>query len=156
MDLTFKPYSESELLMMGLLEAGNYKFRIIEAKAGQSKSSGAPMITLKLNIIHQDQNYEVMDYLLSNNKQMLFKLRHCCECTGLMDKWEAGNLSARDFLNKQGYALVGVRKGTLKNDGTYFQDSNSIEDYIKPGEHDKIEAKIEADKPFVDSDDLPF
>lgn len=120
MSLSFQPQSEEEVL--NLSPAGIYDFTVINAVDSISKKSGNPMITLTVSIFDiTGKEKTITDFILA---AFMKKIRHFCETTGLMDKFNLGSLSASDCINKTGKLnlIVEEYNGRLKN---------SVEDYIK-------------------------
>ncbi len=151
--MNFPPKTEEEIQAMGLIEEGTYPFEVLEAKDSKSKS-GNEMIELKLRIWDNlGRERQCFDYLL---EAMAFKLRHFCEAVGLLDKYNAGTLLASDCLSRCGKLELVVQPGKQKPDGSYYQDKNSVKDYVKP-EGGAVTASTEAakDSDFKD-DDVPF
>jgi len=117
--------SEDELARSSsLLEEGVYPFEVISASETISKT-GNEMIKIKLNVFGQNgQQAHVLDYLL---EKLAFKLRHFCEVTGLLPKYDNGSLSELDCEGKQGWLKLKVEPAT----GGYSA-KNSVADYVNP------------------------
>lgn len=151
--MRFKPQTEQEIQAMSLIEAGTYPFEVLEAEDTKSKS-GNEMIKVKLRIWdNMGRERMVFDYLL---EAMAFKLRHFCDATGLLDKYEAGSLQASDLLSRNGKLELEVEVGKAKPDGSgNYPDKNRVGDYVKSdGAVSKPVAKA-GEPDFID-DDLPF
>lgn len=119
--MNFQPKSEDEL--QSLLKEDTYEFEVIDAKEKPSKSSGADMIELKLAIwVGEKIRCYLFDYLMES---VAFKLRHCCDACGLLDKYQSGSLDAAMFIGRTGKAKIIIQKD--KN-GKY-PDKNTIKDY---------------------------
>ena len=128
MALSFNPKSEDEIkadaAKRGPWPKGNYDFEVVNY-ANEISSKGNPMIKLALRVFHPDGTTRmVFDYLLP---AMEFKLRHACECMGLMQQYESGELDAEDFDGRNGKLALNIRKGTGD-----FPDQNVVADYLKP------------------------
>lgn len=122
--MKFNPMSEDELNRASLLEEGVYPFEVIAASDEISKA-GNEMIKLKLAVFGpNDQQAHIYDYLM---EKIAFKLRHFCEVTGLLAKYEAGSLSELDCEGKSGFVKIKVEPA---NGG--YSAKNSVADYIKP------------------------
>lgn len=152
MSLSFQPQTEEEVL--NLLPAGIYDFVVKEAIDTYSKASGNPMIKLSLELVDASGKERVMtDFILT---AFMKKIKHFCDATNLIDKYNSGTLSAEDCIGKTGKLnlIVEEYKSNLKN---------SVEDYIKnSGNQPKnslyraiTETQPPAASSFVD-DDLPF
>lgn len=125
------PRSVQEIESMGLMAPGFYSFVVKDAENCVSKT-GNDMIKLTLSV--QDANgfkHTLFDYLLQKGKQMEFKLRHFCEHTGLMDKYNAGELLAADCVDKAGVCEIVLQPGADKYDGTKYPDKNAVKDYME-------------------------
>jgi len=124
--MRFSPLSEDELARASLLEPGVYPFEVISASEELSKA-GNEMIRVKLNVFGPDgQNVHVFDYLM---EKLQYKLRHFCEATGLLQKYEAGTLSEVDCEGKTGFVKIKIDPAN----GSYSA-KNSVQDYVKPGD----------------------
>lgn len=126
--MKFTPKSEEEIAAMGLISAGFYEFTVLDAEDMISKT-GNDMIKLTLRV--KDSNgimHTLFDYLL---EKMAFKLRHFCENSGLLSKYEAGELTAADCIDKKGIAEIIVQPGQEKHDGSKYPDKNAVKDYTK-------------------------
>lgn len=147
--MKFQPKSEEEIKSMGLIDEGTYPFEVLEAKESKSKS-GNDMIEMKLKIWdHQGRERICFDYLL---EAMAYKLRHFCEAANILDKYEAGQLTALDCVGKQGYLELTIQAGKQKPDGGYYPDKNSVKDYLK----EKPSAESGAPVDDFEQDSIPF
>lgn len=149
--MRFTPKSEEELQVGSLMDEGTYQYQVIDAKESISKA-GHDMVELKLMFWDASGRERLMfDYLL---EAMGHKLRHFCESHGMLDKYNAGQLTAADCWNKQGKAEVIVQPGKPNPNGGMYPSRNSVKDYVVGvvGEPAPI-------KPTVKDDfdtDLPF
>ncbi|CEG60979.1 DUF669 domain-containing protein [Legionella micdadei] len=142
--MRFTPKTEEELQLMTLLEPGIYQFQVSTATNEMSKS-GNEMIKLTLNIWDKDGRLHfIYDYLL---EAMGYKLRHFCETTGLIDKYDHGEINVTDCINRQGYVELAIQEGKLKDNGERYPSRNSVKDYIK-------KSKVESANDL--NDDIPF
>lgn len=124
--MKFKPCTEQELAERKLWAKGTYDFEIPDAFETLSKSSGNPMIELKVRIFKPDGSSRVIsDYLLEKTGD---KLRHAAEACGLLDKYNLGSLSNTDFQGKRGKLKLGIEKDKTHE----YPDKNVVLDYI-PG-----------------------
>lgn len=119
------PRTEEEIKIMKLLPDGDYNFNIIESSDKVSKS-GNEMVHIVLNIEHNNKFYLIHDYLLEND-MMLFKIRHCCEGLGLIDKYNSGEISASDFIGKKGK----VRLMSKSDKNGIYDTKNVVKDYLE-------------------------
>lgn len=131
---------DAEKSRRSLLEAGTYDFAVVDANASMSNSNpkyhdpskpSNPMITLVLTVWGKDgREITIKDYLVSTEK-MNWKIIHFCEAVGLMNEYESGKFNESYCLGKIGKLILGVQKGKQKDDGSYFDDTNNVKDYIK-------------------------
>lgn len=123
-------------------------FEVMEARDETSKA-GNEMIHLKLHVFH-GQGYKILDdYLLD---AMEAKLRHFCEATGLLSRYEAGQLKALDCVSRCGKVIVRVKKADKD-----YPAKNEVRDYVV---EDSARAEPPAPDPAPAKEDedsaLPF
>lgn len=149
--MKFTPKTDKELAEEKLLPEGEYGFEISGAEEKISKA-GNDMIVLTVRVFKDDGSFIlVTDYLLES---IMYKINHACKACGLFDKYELGELSARDFIGKTGHLKLVIQKD--KN-GEY-PDKNSIKDYIVPKEGEKPvkpKGSIAKEKDELE-DEIPF
>jgi len=119
------PRSEEDFKFRNLLPPGIYNFEVFDSIEKTSKKSGDPMIELVLKIIDSNRTFKVFDYLI-DREPMDFRIRQICECLGLMEKYNSGEIDSRDFFGKKGKVKINIRKDTT---GLYG-DKNSVQEYI--------------------------
>ena len=126
--MKFTPKSEKEINEANLLpDKTKASFEVLAAE-DQVSGKGNDMIKLKVAIfLNGEQKTILFDYLL---EAMAFKLRHFCQNTGLIEKYETGELTAADCMGKIGGCLIGIQKDKT---GAY-PDKNVIKDYIETDE----------------------
>ncbi len=141
--MNFTPKNENEL--SNLLPEGEYDFEVIDAQDKVSKK-GADMIFLKIAIWQGEKiRCYIFDYLLES---VAYKLRHCCDTCGLLDKYQSGSLEATHFVGRTGRAKIIIQK----DENGKYPDKNSIKDYcLRPA---KSLNNPTTQKPK--EDDLPF
>lgn len=151
MALKFEPKSEKELREANLAPEGDYDFEVLGATDEISKRSGNPMIKVKIGLYSGEAiRHHVYDYLLTN---MGHKLRHFCDSTGLLSKYESGELSAEDCKGRAGKCRVKIKEDA---NGQY-PDKNEIDDYIiRPAKPMATVAAKAEQQPPPESDDVPF
>ncbi len=122
--MNFTPKTEKEIQESNLIpDKSRCEFEVISAEDKQS-AKGNDMIVLSLSIYQNgERKSNIFDYLL---EAMAFKLRHFCQVTGLIEKYEDGELTADDCIGKMGGCLIGIQKHKT---GAY-PDKNVIKDYI--------------------------
>lgn len=125
--MKFAPKSENEIKSMLLMQPGQYKYTVASATNAISKS-GNEMIKLVLSIWDEmGLEHHIYDYLL---EQMPMKLRHFCESSGLIDRYELGALDAENCVGKSGMLEIEIQQGTQKADGGMYPDKNAVKDYL--------------------------
>lgn len=150
--MNFKPKTEKELEESRLLPESEYPFEVIEASDATSKG-GNPMIKMKLNVYGKDRSAHIYDYI--SDAFMEHKLRHFCFAVGLGSAYEAGTLTARQCLNRQGYATISLEDG---KDG--FRAKNVIFDYVVPASEAPPEPPAEIptlpiEPPAIENTEVP-
>ncbi len=145
--MRFTPKTEEEVSAPLLLPAGVYRFQVNDAENCISKS-GNEMIKLTITV-WADNAVTIFDYLL---EAMAHKLRHFCSATGLIAKYESGDLEDVDCVGKEGHLELIVQKGKQKDDGSMYPDRNAIKDYLLSVDTNKI---ISGKKTEL-NDDVPF
>ena len=146
--MKINPKSNEELQSAGLIEPGVYNFEVTTAVDTVSKS-GNDMIKLQIKVWDKSGSEKVIfDYLLD---AMAFKLRHFAESTGLIDKYNYGELMAHDCIGKCGKVELLIEKGPHNPNGGMYPDKNTVKDYVlaKTGE-----MPIKIDPNFDDT--IPF
>lgn len=126
---SFEPKSEQEIDAMMVWPAGEYDFEVEDATWGESKSSGKPMITLKLKVFDEQGRWQyVTDWLVASSEALpLRKLRHYCAATGSMDAYESGDLN-----NFMGQGAAGRLNLVIEKRDDY-PEKNKVADYVDPG-----------------------
>ena len=149
--MQFTPRSEKELSEENLFPAGTYPFEIVAAEDKVSKK-GNEMIELKLRVFHGERTQFVNDYLLES---IGYKLRHAAVTLGLEAKYDSGQIAARDFAGKEGWAKIKI---TSDKTGTY-PDKNEVGDYVtepKSVATSSVPTKSKPDTEEEAADDIPF
>jgi hypothetical protein len=155
--MRFTPKTETECAEQGLLEKGEYDFEVVDASNEMSKArpedgkESLPMIKLKVRVFEADgaSSRTIFDYLIESFPS---KLRHFCDASGILSRYEAGDLDAFQCLNKTGRCKVIVQKDKTGN----YPPKNSIADYvIKAAPALKPAGSVTGDAPAHTDDDLP-
>lgn len=144
------PKTAKEIAERSLMEAGTYNFEVVNAEDKISRS-GNEMIKLSMNIFYGDRVRTMTDYLLD---KMDAKLRHFCEATGLLDKYESSTLMAHDCIGRSGHIRIIIRED---EEGVYGP-KNEVRDYVMERAKGKtFVAPNDPKKTKDDSgDDIPF
>jgi hypothetical protein len=147
MAISFQPKSEDELKKTDLLEAGDYDFEVLSAEHAISQKSGNPMIKLKLGVYRPNGNQQwVWDYLIGSVE---FKLRHFCDTTGLLGKYQSGTLTPEDCNGRSGKVRIAIDED---KSGKY-PPKNTVKDYVcRPAKPITPPTASEPDP----NDDVPF
>ena len=147
--MRFQPRTEDELKAETLLPEGDYDFEVMEAADTTSKK-GNDMIKVKLRVFTNNGERHVYDYLMPS---MGFKLRHFCESTGLLSKYDNGTLGAADCANRTGIASIDIEEG---KDG--YGPKNKVTDYVVKQKDIKRAAPVQqpAATKTVAEDDIPY
>lgn len=149
--MTFTPKTEQQLKEKNLWPDGSYDFRVQEAEDSISKS-GNEQIKLKLVIFKGEASRFVFDYL---SPLMEFKLRHFCEATGLLLKYDSGRLTADDMIGREG--IVQIRTEPAKGN---YEARNGVKDYVVKKSDIRRPDKKTASLPLATTnpkeDEVPF
>jgi len=141
--MDFKPKTEREIREAQLAPKGDYDFDVLFAEDTVSKSSGKPMIHIKIGLYVEDAvKNRVDDYLMES---MGAKLRHFCDTVGLLAEYESGTLTAEMCKGRSGRVRI-----IVDDKDEAYPPKNAVRDYI-----------IRATKPLnvgatTEDDDLPF
>ena len=122
--MNFKPQTEQEIIESKLWPKAEYDFEIVDAFDKNSKTSGKPMIELKLKLSRASGSTRIIsDYLLSETPE---KLLHVATALGLLDRYKTGSLSGDDFRGKRGKLKLGIDKDKKH----IYPDKNVVTDYV--------------------------
>ena len=145
--MDFKPKTEKEIKEEMIFPAGDYDFDVLTAEDTVSKSSGNSMIKIKLGVYVGSQIRRIDDYLLPS---MSAKLRHFCDTTGLLSKYESGTLEAADCLGRAGRVKIVVDPAKEA-----YPEKNAVKDYIcRPAK--PLTTQAEKKVGFGPGEDAPF
>lgn len=152
--MKYEPKSEEALekerqdaINASLLPNGEYDFEVLQV-SDKASSSGAEMITLKLNIFDSEGNGRIIfDYLTA---AMGYKLRHAANACGLLDIYESGALTAESFEGRAGKVKIKTQKGNKD----YPNPKNVVDDYVKRDVQPPKETVATGALPL--DDEIPF
>jgi hypothetical protein len=122
--MKFEPRSREEL--NNLLPKGEYKAMVQSAEEKQS-SSGNPMIVLKLEVYDDHGNKRIITDRLILIESMMWKIFDFCESAGIMDRYDAGDVSAYNCMDKSVHCKV-IQKEAEGD----FPAKNEIKSYFVP------------------------
>lgn len=137
--MKFTPKTDRELEELHLLQDGEYSAEVIEAIDTQSKT-GLDMIALKISVNNNYSSKILNDWLLES---FPVKLKHFCKSCNILEKYDSGDISAKDCIGKK----IKVKVTTKADENG--KKWNRIEDYLEKKSNDSLD-----NKEFDDS--LPF
>ena len=157
--MEFKPKSREEIAREKLLKPGIYDGEVMRAEETTSKSSGNPMIKLKVRIFHDGGEAHLYDYITSTQEE---KLCAFCDAVGLSKEYDAGDVNSDEMEGRAFRAKVGIEDEKPKDDGSdeKWPAKNKIKDYLPKSEKDGGR-KAEKPEPTpeeaeAEKEDLPF
>lgn len=129
--MDFTPLNDQELRELNLYPEGRYRFRVMRTEQKRSKA-GSDYFNLRMNININGKDRTLFDMLFFEGK-MMFKTKHFCEITGMLDKYEKGKLMPFECDGKEGWLdltqRVNQQTGELQN---------SVKDYVTDEEEAQI------------------
>lgn len=143
MAMEFKPKTEKEIEEEMIFPAGEYDFEVLTAEDTVS-SKGNDMIKVKIGVYVGSQIRRIDDYLLPS---MAAKLRHFCDTTGLLSKYESGTLEAADCFGRAGRVKIVVEPAKEA-----YPAKNAVKDYVCRPAKPLSERKVG----FGEGEDVPF
>lgn len=147
-----------EMNRKSLLKPGIYDGEVMRAEETTSKSSGNPMIKLKVRIFHDGGEAHLYDYITSTQVE---KLCAFCDAVGLSKEYDAGDVKSDDMEGRPFRAKIGIEDEKPKDDGDgNWPAKNKIKDYLPRNEKDGGR-KVEKPEPTpaeaaAENEDLPF
>lgn len=150
--MKFQPKTEKEVAEAGLLPNGAYDFEVLEATEDQSKK-GNDMVKLKLRLYDAEGSQRtIFDYLVSTDGGA-YKIRHFAAATGMLDKYESGELRAEDMEGKSGSCQIAIQKDKTGQ----YPDKNTVRDYLADdGGAPRATPKVPTPAGGMDDDEIPF
>lgn len=148
--MKIQPKKEEELSNFDPLPAGTYPFTVLnsdEIASKSEKNKGKMMFALKLNVHGPDGDRHVYDYFADWFSE--WKLRHFAETTGQIASYDSGVLDGANgaFSEKTGWVKLEIEPAR----GNYSA-KNVVKDYVVK----EASPKTKDEKPFDNSDDVPF
>jgi hypothetical protein len=154
--MRFEPKSKEELTK--LLPEGKYSACVRSAEEATSKTSGAPMLVLKVEIYDQEGRCFVITDRIVFTEAMQWKLLAFCESADLMEQYNAGELSPLDCEGKSVSCKV-VRKtddyGSKNEIKSYFVPKDA-KPKANPPESKAPTPNRKAATPINEDSDVPF
>lgn len=120
--MQFQPKTQEQIDSENLCEEGTFPFTIKTAEEARDKN-GNGFFKLKLFVHDHDRDWHVYDNV--SPVWMAHKLLHLCEGVGLGAKYQQGNLSVDDLIDRQGHCEV-----SMKDAQKGFAAQNIITDYV--------------------------
>ena len=140
-DFNYNPVSEEEAqkLRYNLLPDGIYKGKVKEAERKKSYA-GNPMGVFTLKFSDNEGNCRTIIDHIAFIPSMMWKARHFCESTDLINEFESKKFVPELALDKDVYARIKTEIGKEipfdklngKPPGSRYPDKNVVEDYVKP------------------------
>lgn len=143
--MKFEPKTEREILEAMLAEPGVYDFSVLEA-VDHVSSQGNLSIKLKVQVYVGEGVRHLYDYLSGGSNFGARKLRHFCSAVGILDRYEAGEISPTDCIGRHGRCEVRIKKDKTGE----YPDRNEIADYIES------QSVIKPAPVKFENDELPF
>ena len=118
--MKFQPKSADDIKRESLIPTGEYDFEVIKAEDKVSKS-GNEMIAIQMHVFVDGHARPCRDWLM---EKMSYKLRHFCETTGLIGKYDAGEFGSSDCVGRTGKVSIVIK------DSEEYGPQNSVKDYV--------------------------
>ena len=133
--MEIKPKSREEIAREKLLKPGIYDFEVMRAEETTSKSSGNPMVKIKIRVFHDGGEAHIYDYITSAQVE---KLCAFCDAVGLSKEYDAGDVKSDDMEGRSGRVKIGIEDEKPKDDGTdaKWPAKNKVKDYVPKAEGD--------------------
>lgn len=146
--MRFNPKTEDEVKR--IFEKGDYPFLVIDALE-KTSAKGRPMLQVKLKVFHPaipSKTVIVDTFLLIDEPNFEFLLRHFAYSVGLGQKYEIGSIEPQECMNKEGT----VRLGVETDKSGQYPPRNKAMDFLFSSESIQGGASQES----LPNDDLPF
>ena len=130
--MEIKPKSREEIAREKLLKPGIYDFEVMRAEETTSKSSGNPMVKIKIRVFHDGGEAHIYDYITSTQVE---KLCAFCDAVGLSKEYDAGDVKSDDMEGRSGRVKIGIEDEKPKDDGEgNWPAKNKVKDYVPKAE----------------------
>ncbi len=148
--MRFTPKTEEQVSAGSLFPKGEYDFEVFAATDTRSKSSGAEMLALQVDVYNIDgHKTRIFDYLLDGERSA-YKLRHFAEAIGMLEAYATGELKDYQCVGRTGTCKVNIQKDKTGD----YPDKNTITDYVVRGAAAKP-APVRRDETTEESE-IPF
>lgn len=137
--------SEQEAMSerFSLIKEGVYE-GIITSSQDTKSSTGNPMMDMTITVYDENgKPYDIREFLVFT-KNMMWKVIHFADSSGLLKEYEEGRLCSEVAINKRVVVKVVIEEGKEipqdklqgKPIGSKFPDKNKISEYIKKNAQD--------------------
>lgn len=136
--MKYTPYSEAQIQSMNVMDEGIYIFEVLEVHVTDKYNNplrdknGIDMAKLKLLVWDNENRERIVYTFISGDINFAYKLRHYAQTLGLIADYESGSLDIQRTQGKSGKAIIVIKKGSLKTDGSgeIWPDRNDVKDFI--------------------------
>lgn len=142
----FKPLTDEEIAESGLMPDGEYDFEVSSAREYQNSKGNT---VFELQLLVYDPNGEANSKRTWISPAFPSTFKHFCDATGLLDKYNAGAVSAEDMLNKTGKLNMVIGAPRTNKDGLEVR-YNEVKDYVKRASDYKPHQPVDL------KDEIPF
>jgi hypothetical protein len=150
MALPYKKLTEEQDQMRNVLDKGEYPFRVLSIAQKPTKKGDNQMLEVELMVMDMEgREVKVRDWIILTMEEMSWKFRHFAATCGLLDRYDADLIEARDFLDKHGVVKLSIAEYEQEGEK---RKVNRVADYVKPGMAKPVPQKN--DNSFLD-DDVP-
>jgi hypothetical protein len=155
--MKFIPRTEEEVKKFKLLQKGDADYEILDAQEEISKTD-KEMLHLKLKVFDATGAQSLVhDYIMLNDENFEYKLRHLFYSCGLGELYETGDVEPFRLLGKCGKLDLGIQADKTGQ----YSDKNNVKDYLtdeKLKTHQKKNQSATAETVTDDfqDDDVPF
>lgn len=126
--LNYTPLSKEQDKLRNVFPAGKYPFTVKGVEEKYCKNKINKMLVVELSVINpENKHLTVTDWIMLDIEGMEWKLRHFCDATGLIDKYDSKTLSIKDIENK--FGIVKLTIGEYDRNGETVK-VNRVADYL--------------------------
>lgn len=140
--MKFNPMSEQDARIASappVLPNGDYDCQVTCAIEKNSASSGMGMFEIEIKVFTGDAKTRmVRDYVMTEGKAA-WRLRECCEGLGILDRYDAGDVSEHDFADRTGRVRLSTEPATEA-----YPAKNRVKRYLAPTTHQNAPARQSA------------
>ena len=156
--MEIKPKSREEIAREKLLKPGIYDFEVMRAEETTSKSSGNPMVKIKIRVFHDGGEAHIYDYITSTQVE---KLCAFCDAVGLSKEYDAGDVKSDDMEGRSGRVKIRIEDEKPKDDGEGKWPAKNKVKYYLPKAEGEGGRKVEKPEPTpaekaAEDEEIPF